>query len=315
MNSKKQSTIFVAICVCALVVLSVFVFPFILAATPGTMEIETIEPEDTFPAEEPGSVSADGSEPESDYVFYPGPENEPAPADGPDPAIDINAISREQAIAIAIAYYDDMNPETFVNDWGETRTSSCEFADIKYMESTDPASAPSWFAFFSYRTWGETHDPIPEKYTPEEYLVIAKEIYNTSIIESPNYASITSFSLGTNSFGKTVVLRSYDIYSYSVVEINALTGEYVGYGIKYDELSDFDRFISDAEFREFMDNWWVLTIESPVEHDPLAPEPTPQPEFMPTPEPTSAPAPHPNLEPTSASASYSSPEPAPYPND
>jgi len=284
MNSKKQSTTFVAICVCALVAFSVFVFPFILAATPETMEIETIEPEDTFPAEELGLPPDNGSEPESENVFYPGPEHEPAPADGPDPAININALSREQAIALAIAFYEDMNQETFVNDKGETRTSSHAFVDVKYIESTDPASDPSWFALFSYRTRGETHDPIPENYTPEEYLRIAKECYDMAIIESPNYASYASFSLGTNSFGETVVIKSYDINGYDVVEIDAFTGEYIGYGIKmYDELGNLDRFIDGIEFKEFMDNWWVLIMESPVEHDPLTPEPTPQPTSVPAP--------------------------------
>jgi len=285
MNSKKQSTIIVAICVCALAAFSVFVFPFILAATPGTMEIETIEPEDTFPAEEPDLVSADdGSAPESDHTFYPGDEPEPAYAEGPDPTININAISREQAIAIAMAFYDDMNPETFVNERGETRTDSHAFVDVRYIESTDPISDPSWFALFSYRTWGVSHDPIPEKYTPEEYLKIAEESYNMAIIDSPNYASYTSFSLGTDSFGETVVIRSYDISGFDLIEIDALTGEYVGYGIKkYDELIDLYKLINGEEVKAFMDNWWTLIVESPVEHDPLAPEPTPQ--------PTSAPAP------------------------
>jgi len=285
MNSKKQSTIIVAVCVCVLVAFSVFVFPFILAASPGTMDIETIEPEDAFPAEETDPVLADdGSAPESDHTFYPGDESEPVPADVSDPAIDINAISREQAIAIAIAYYDDMNPETFVNERGETRTDSHAFVDIKYIESTDPVSAPSWFALFSYRTWGVTHDPIPEKYTPEEYLEIAKECYKMAIIDAPNYASYTSFSLGTNSFGDTVVIRSYDISGFDVVEIDALTGEYVGYGIKkYDELINLYKIVNGVEVKEFMDCWWTLIYESPLEHDPLAPEPTPQPTSVPTP--------------------------------
>jgi len=284
MNSKKQSTIIVAICVCALAAFSVFVFPFILAATPGTMEIETIEPEDTYPVEETEPIPDDASAPGSDHTFYPGPENEPASAAGSDPDININAISREQAIAIAIAYYEDMNPDTFVNERGETRTNSHAFVDIKYIESTDPVSAPSWFALFSYRTWGVTHDPIPEKYTPEEYLKIAEESYKMAIIEPPNYASYTSFSLGTNSFGETVVIRSYDISGFDLIEIDALTGEYVGYGIKkYDELIDLYKFVNGEEVKKFMDNWWTLIIESPVEHDPLAPEPTPQPTSVPTP--------------------------------
>ena len=284
MNSKRQSTIIVAICVGGLAAFSVFVFPFILAAAPATMEIETIEPEDNFPAEEPGSVPANESEPESEHVFYPGTEPEPVPANESEPAININAISREQAIAIAMAYYEEMNPETYVNDRGETRTSSHAFVDVKYIDSTDPVSDPSWFALFSYRTWGVTHDPIPEKYTPEEYLRIAKECYEMAIIDSPNYASYTSFSLGTNSIGETVVIRSYDISGFDVLEINALTGEYVGFGIKkYDELIDLYNFVNGVEVKEFMDNWWTLIVESPIEHDPLAPEPTPQ--------PTSAPAP------------------------
>ena len=289
MYSKKQSTIIVAICVCALVAFSVFVFPFILAASPGTMEIETIEPEDAFPAEDPEPVPANaGAAPGLEDEFYSGNEPEPVPAEEPNPAIDINAISKEQAIAIAIAYYDDMNPDTFVNDRGETRSCSSAFVDIKYIENTDPVSAPSWFALFSYRTWGVTHDPIPEKYTPEEYLEIAKECYKMAINESPNFASYTSFSLGKNSFGETVVIRSYDISGFDLVEIDARTGEYVGYGIKkYDELIDLYKLVNGVEIKEFMDSWWTLIMESPVEHDPLAPEPTPEP----SPRPQSVPAP------------------------
>jgi len=254
MDSKRHSRIIAAICIGALAVFSIFVFPFIIAASPGNMDIETIETEDVFPAEEPY--------PEPEPVAETAPEPMPEPEPEPEVVIDINAISEEQAIALAWELY--MFPdEDGVNPAGERRGNTTVFIEAKYVESTDPASDPSWFLLFSYSYWQKMFVYIPEGLTQEEtlYREMEQDIFG-----------LARFSIGTDNFGVPVIKWESSGSHYEMVELNALTGEWIGSGMTRPVYNaDLEEFISEGYIRKNMDYWWVITKTASGEiiRDPL----------------------------------------------
>ena len=310
MDSKKHSRIIAAICISALAVFSIFVFPFIIAASPDNMEIETIETEDVFPAEEPYHVPEIEAEtviePEAETV--PEPISELTPEPGPYPeaevVIDVNAISEEQAIALAWELYmfpdeDDVNPA------GERRGHATKFIEAKYVESTDPASDPSWFLLFSYRYWGVSFAYIPEGLTQEEALNREME---------QDIFGLARFSMGTDNFGVPVIKWESSGSHYEMIELNALSGEWIGSGMTHPVYNaDLDEFILEDNIRKRMDYWWLITktasgeiirdlLPGGVVRDPLSGEIIRDPLFheefegerpVPTPVPSPEPAPIP----------------------
>jgi len=237
MNSNKHSRLIAAVCIIVLAVFSIFVFPFILAASPGNMDIEVIDMEDDFNVKEPDPVpesepgaeyeqpSAREEDPGSQPDSYPVPEPGPVPVD-PDPvpevAIDSNAISMDQAIEKAweLFIFPDENETTPA---GENRGHSTVFLEARYMESDDPAGDPSWFLLFEYRYWG------------------------------------VDYSAG----------------HYEMVEINAITGKWIGSGMDKPVYSKaLDEFDSWDDIKRGMDFWWTIEklpsgeiIRTPLYHE------------------------------------------------
>ena len=260
MNSKNHSRIIAAICIGVMAAFSIFVFPFVLAASPGNMEIEVIEMEDDFNVKEPDPV------PEHESVIEPGlssapeanleikPEPDPIPIPSHEPAIDPNAISEEQAIALAWELY--MFPEAEdTTPAGETRGYRTAFVEARYIENQDPASDPSWFLLFEYRYWGTMFAYIPRGYTQEEYLL--------ELVDGDVFGTV--FSIGTDNFGVPVVKWEYSGSHNEMIEINALTGEWIRLGMNPPALvldddpvynKDIDEFASWDNIKQGMDWWW-----------------------------------------------------------
>ena len=248
MDSKKHSRIIAAICIGALAIFSIFVFPFILAASPANQEIEVIEMEEAFPAHEPDAVPEDGFETLPDFAVEPGAELLPEPDPIP---ININAISEEQAIALAWELF--AFPEAYdVTPEGAERGHATEFIKAVYVDSTDPASDPSWFLLFSYRYWGSSFAYIPEGLTQEEALNREME---------QDVFGYARFSIGTDNFGVPVIKWDFGASHYEMVEINALTGEWIGSGmtdpIYLTDLDELDLYFED-DIRRSMAKWWLI---------------------------------------------------------
>jgi len=195
--------------VCALVVFSVAVFPFILAATPENRGIVTIESESYFPDEE---------NEQADELEMPGDAEQLIEAET---IPNINAITKEQAIAIAS---ESLVPKVgrYYNNSGTDVTVSRDFLEAKYMECPDPLREPSWYVLFAGYSSGTTVNHIPEGITPEEYL--QKILYDPLLSEGSDPI------IGTDNFGNTVIIDHHSRTGFIVAEVNALTGEYICYG-------------------------------------------------------------------------------------
>ena len=260
MKTKKVSSIIAVAGACALVVFSIAVFPFILAASPDNDEIITIETETYFPAEDTRQIEEDvpageaGQSDESDFSGEAGlssghslavastePDEFPSlvmPEVMPginEATPDINAISKEMAMNIA---RDMINPR-LMNYWATTREHG-EFMfslddpdDTIYAESIAPTADPSWYVHICVHQMGAVYMSIPANLTPEEYLEEMKNIYSDVYIGTDNNS------------GETVLKDPYDITYYVAVEVNAFTGEYIGFSLFKMSDSDFGVFNYD----------------------------------------------------------------------
>jgi len=270
MNSKKHSWIIATICIIALAAISIFVFPFILAASPGNMEIEVIEPEEVFPGVEPDPVLGDETEAGSDPSHAPEDENEPQtypdPTPGPDiDDIDTNAISMERAIELAweLFTFPDADESTPA---GERRGYRTIFIEARYIEKDDPSSDPSWFLLFAYGFWSTSFSYVPEGSTLEETLE------RNAIADIFDYAN---FSTATDNFGVPVVIWESAGNHYEMVELNAITGEWIGSGMNKPVYHRSpDEFTTWDNIKQGMDFWWTISrtesgeiLRQPLHHE------------------------------------------------
>jgi len=262
MKKTKHFRIISIISISVLSIFSIFIFPFILAASPDNLGVEVIDRDeelqltdlDPVPGDESGTKVSFATDAESEFI----PELDPIP-------YDINAISKERAVELAWELFmfpdeDETTPQ------GERRGHKTEFIEARYIENTDSAKDPSWFLLFSYHYWGTAFNYVPEGSTPEEE--IEREIPNDIF----NYAT---FSVGTDNFGYPVIKWEYNAGHYEMVEINAITGEWIGSGwIKPVYNKDLDEFAFWDDIKRGMDFWWTIKklpsgeiIREPLYHE------------------------------------------------
>ena len=212
MKNKKAIGIITAVGACALLVFSVVVFPFILAATPENRELETIERDSVYPGEETGHQN-DSEQQEQ--------RAETGQQDTEATTIDINAITEEMAIALVLnSISHDEHTDKSPN--GETRTTSLELRGASYIESADHIDAPIWRVLFYERHFGES-------------FVYIGECIGDDLESALNYR-IGEFCCFTNSFGedndgKQVVVSKYSYEALNFIDVNAFTGELIAQGI------------------------------------------------------------------------------------
>jgi len=268
MKKINHSTIIAAICFCVLLVFSVIVFPFILAASPENREIETIEPEDFMPVEESAQTDENAHFDENMQLEELFPELHQS-----------QAISKEQAIEIAMKSHHPVHgpPAYYPPVHEDSCNRGCEAVDVIYVESSNPQNAPSWYVLILERTWGESFIEVPDGYSPEEWLEIIAEhtiTYQDHATDqtmpldcfhnSPgndngySYPVCSHLSIGVNDDGTPVVVKTYhDIY-YMVSVINAFTGEWICerfilmFGTSFSDFSNID------ELKEHIIDWELL---------------------------------------------------------
>jgi hypothetical protein len=204
--------------VCALLFFSGVAFPFMLAATPENRDLETIEADDVFPAEEQEQPDA------SEQSFHP----EPEPVAAGESEVNINAITKERALEIAKETFGD-----FQNAYSSDgiRSRYIYYIDAKYMDSSSVENVSSWFVFIELQLRGEQFFALNENYTSLEEL-----LDDMQAIHGDN----DNWFIDTNNEGRTVVIRSYHYIDFIVVEINALTGELVSQGTIPTSKDDFN---------------------------------------------------------------------------
>ena len=231
MKTRNVKSIIAVTGACALVVFSVAVFPFILAATPENRGITTIETESYFPAEETEQISESEPFGEAEHYY----ETETIP--------NINAITMEQAITIAS---ESIVPRvgTYYNNSGTDITISRDFLEAKYMESPDPLRDPSWYVLFVGHSSGTTVNHIPEGITPEEYL--------QKILDDPLLSEGGDPMIGTDNFGYTVIIDHHSRTAFIVAEVNALTGEYICYGSTLADNISLDFFTCADDIKQVL---------------------------------------------------------------
>ena len=231
MKTRKAKSIIVVTGACALVIFSVAVFPFILAASPVNRGITTIESESLFPAEETEQTSEIETLGEVERFI----ETETIP--------NINAITKEQAIAIAS---ESLVPKigTYFSISGTDITISRDFLEAKYMECPDPLVDPSWYVLFATHSSGTTVSNIPEGITPEEYL--------QKILDDPLLSEGSDPMIGTDSNGNPVVIDRHDRTGYVVAEVNALTGEYICFGSTLADNFSLDFFTCADDIKQVL---------------------------------------------------------------
>ena len=209
MKNKKVIGIITAIGVCALLVFSVVVFPFILAASPENRELETIETNNAYPAEEIENP---------DYTEQP---TEPGQQDNETTTIDINAITEEMAIAIALEDIP-VGDETVKSLAGATHTTSLELRGAKYIESIDHIDAPVWRVLFYAHDYGESLVYI-------EHQGGDDDLEHEFTYRIGDFCCFSS-SMGEDNSGLPAIITSYSYAVLYFIDINAFTGELVGQG-------------------------------------------------------------------------------------
>jgi len=285
LKSKKIKNILAISGICAMLFFSVVAFPFILAASPENRELETLETETAFPAEE--AIEQQGITEQIDESEQP---------DTPEPGIDINAISEEMALEIAKKLREQYGEEDFFWEGpdGTTRGFSREYIEAKYMASSDTAGSPSWLVLVRYRFWGEVHFDLRDaEYNTLEELIAAQQ---------ERTGDAYNWTIGQNNRGVNVAKGTYDDSTYFIVEINAFTGEYIH---KFELKAGITCLDGISTWEELMPHvvniWEIVPVEQPVEPTPAPgpastdPEPTPEPTSMPYPAPTPEPYPVPAI--------------------
>jgi len=279
-----------AVGVCALLFISGVVFPFMLAATPENSELETIETEEVLPAEEL-NMPDESDIPRDDEQY-----SEPEHLDAQEPDININAISKEMAIEIAVEAYDIGLWEYECPTTGETRNTLSEVIEAIYMENSDSESSPSWLILIKNRFWGVQHtmfidgriisDIYSDLSSLEEYVIAMEELYGDHY----------SWTIGTNKKGDPVAMAAYDNATYYIIVVDAFHGVITRHIDLIQGVTSIEGISSPAELSPYIER--ALDVVEIVMGDGsegfiyLAPEPEPYPIILtpaPTPQPTSMP--------------------------
>jgi len=234
MNNKNNTRIIAIICFGTIAIFSILVFPFILAASPGNLDIRLIEMEDFLSTGNPAPVVNNGSENVTE----------------PEPFNTNNLITKEQAIELAWKTFPyrtgvETTPE------GGIYAYHTEFIDARCIENTDPESDPSWFLLFLSGFRQVSYLLIPEGYTQDEYL---------SKIAGEDFLALVNLTAETDDSGNLMVNWEFYGSQYEMIELNAVTGEQIGSGsnipIYMNRLYEFTHW---DDIKRNMDYWYTIT--------------------------------------------------------
>jgi len=298
LKRKKTISIIIAAGAGVLLIISVFVFPFLLAATPDNMEVETIESENVYPTDENEQYDETDEYDELDEMMsITITETERLLREHANILADINAISEERAIEIVnrIIYPGEGTSES---PKGETRSNKYELLGARYVEAADPMDDPVWQVFLLAQSSGVSF------YYPEDGRSASELLVEVRVVAISFQECCEKFSLGRDLDGEMAVFMHFDTVTLIVMELNAFTGDLIGQGwIDICEHNDpGGRFQNAAgldwdtimEYMELMD-YSVLTPEPPPV--PVVPSPQPGPESTQDPPPIPGPVPTPEPSP------------------
>ena len=234
MRKLKFTNPIATITLIILIIFSIVIFPFILAATPGNREIETVETEIGLTADKPlGSVNPDGT------TYIP----------------DINAISKETAIEIVVNTHEILSDnngytEIILDDYS-TYLYSMELRSVRYIEATDYIDAPTWQLLYYENVYTKHLIPVDGE-SPEEFLnrigVGLRNCCETLIISSLND-------------GRPALVNEINIEIITVFAVNAFNGKLTGQeslylcnhrdrleSFTYDDATDWDFFREHSDY-------------------------------------------------------------------
>jgi len=287
MKSKRIINIVSAIGAGVLLMFSVFVFPFILAASPENAEIETMEAGVSFPSED--AEQPDEGEQHDEACECDECDNDEQPEGAEESGtvivIDINAISKEKAIEIAIG---GIKQGTDISSVGELRTSESQVFGARYMASTDYIDVPVWRVLRYDHSRGNSFEYTPKASSVEEYFTI---VYGNP--DGPDNCCV-EYSMGEDVNGVKVVVRNYNVESLNLIDINAFTGEVMcQWGFRVCHHTEPWRSFSGAANLDWDGATWDEALK--LFGTDLSPEPglIPEPAPIPIPEPTPEPSPQP----------------------
>jgi len=227
LKNKKALGIVAVVGACFLLVFSIFIFPFILAASPEERELERVEVDSAYPAEELE---------QNDLTEVPLQQEESGQAQSivgmidaseiiDTSEIDINAITEEMALAIALDYIP-VGEETVKSPVGAHHTTSLELRGARYIESIDHIDAPIWRVLFYAFDYGESFVYIDGSEHLEDNEILEQEFS----YRMGDFCCYTG-SMGEDNSGKRVIVTSYSYECLYFIDIDAFTGELVGQGL------------------------------------------------------------------------------------
>ena len=246
MKTPKFTNPIAAISIIVLIFLSIIVFPLMLAATPENLELETIEPENTLPVENPDQNDEFGITDGQD--------------DANDTIPDINAISKETAIAIVEDFYTALGETDYVCPSGNFGSVTQELRGARYIEASDHLSVPVWQVLYYWHKQGQSLLSVSDNSTPEEELAMILSTRGARI-----NCDCYSWSIGSYAdTGMSAIIQKRDYKILVVVEVDALTGDIIGIGeincnnhsdkpvvFSYDEAIDWEMVKNLTIHREF----------------------------------------------------------------
>ena len=236
MKPRKNLGIVAILFVCVLFCLNIFFIPSILASPPDNRGIETITNDSNFPED----TSGHSGESSQESVI--------------DATIDINAITKAQAVFIAVKGVSPYAGFTSVHGnisagpgsgGGTSRVVTTTIHGAQYKNSVDPFDDPIWFLLISEQNKGERYELIPDECTAEEYLMVLKDEGHDGWI-------------GVNNDGVTVAVLPYDLTFYYILEINAITGEYTGWSTSHLSVLAFEDLDMDDILWQEITTWEAL---------------------------------------------------------
>ena len=257
MKNKKALSFIIAGGACALILFSVFVFPYILSAPPENRRIESIEPDLAYPSEDAGIIgdvvqSEDIDKEEQDSVAS--------------VIIDINAISEEKATVIATlamkhsrsVVSDNLEemPYLFMYAKREPFTQVAGGSryinhGARYITAVDHINTPIWQVLYTIVYYGAAFMSVPDEINSEDYILYLYENYTHSCCET----------LSTSGNGQGV-RRDFTYGALVVLDIDAFSGDIIGQGVVYlcdhADMADRFRVDIDADWRlinEYVQLW------------------------------------------------------------
>ena len=246
MNKRTTEGIITITGACILVLLSVFVVPFILSSPPENRTLETIENENIYPSEVIEGIYETEQHLDLSHLMSQPDQNSRevetinicnrSSVKTAGVETDINAIPIRMAIAIAdevilsrseftYSLYEEP-PHPFSRVWrgsfGGGHSYGATPLGVRYIEPVDHLSAPIWQVLFSEHISGNAHIKIPEESTPVEHRIF--------LLENDNCTQCEILLFDETDEEGSFIRRKYTYEVLIVIDINAFTGDFINKG-------------------------------------------------------------------------------------